>query len=124
MLTLKEKGLLFYIINHCTRIEDKIIRISKEDFINNNDAIDIVCFNVLQIGELVKKLPDNFLVQYDKIPWKKIKGLRDRVAHGYDTLDLETIWDTASDDITPLKDYCKEILSINNAVTNDEKREN
>ena len=107
MLALKDKGLLFYIINHCKRIENKIIDITKEEFINNDDTIDIVCFNILQIGELAKKLSDDFLVQYGKVPWKKIKGLRDRVAHGYNTLDLETIWYTATNDITPLKTIAK-----------------
>ena len=46
------------------------------------------------------------------MPWKDIKGMRDWVAHGYGTIDLDKVWDTALNGITPLKNYCKYILSI------------
>ena len=73
-----------------------------------------MCFNILQIGELVKKLSDEFIVKYNKVQWKSIKGMRDRVAHGYDTLDREQIWKAASEDIAPLKEYCEEIIKNDN----------
>ena len=113
MLTLKERGLLFYIIEHCERIEEKTKKISKTNFYDNKDIIEIVCFNVLQIGELVKNFSSDFIYTYNKMPWKNIKGMRDWVAHGYGTIDLEKVWDTVVNEITPLKTYCKYILSIN-----------
>ena len=62
MLTLKDKGLLFYIIEHCKRIEEKIKDKSKECFYSDKDIIEIVCFNILQIGELVKNFSDDLLI--------------------------------------------------------------
>jgi len=111
MLVKKEIGILLYIIKHCNRVIDKVKGIKKEDFFSNEDIKEIVCFNVLQIGELVKSLPEDLLSKYNEMPWKSIKGMRDWVAHGYGTIDLEKVWNTATEDIMPLKEYCEHIIS-------------
>lgn len=113
MLTVKEKGIMFYIIKHCKRIENKVEGISFESFSTNEDVKEIISFNVLQIGELAKNLSSDFLKQYPKMPWKSIKGMRDWVAHGYGTIDLEEVWKTATTDIKPLRQYCEQILKDN-----------
>ncbi|MCR5185198.1 MAG: DUF86 domain-containing protein [Bacilli bacterium] len=113
MLTVKEKGIMFYIIKHCYRIEDKIKDVSFEKFVSDEDIKEIISFNVLQIGELAKNLSSDFLKQYPNMPWKDIKGMRDWVAHGYGTIDLEEVWNTATNDIKPLREYCEEIIGEN-----------
>ena len=57
------------------------------------------------------KAKGNSVKKYGGVPWKHIKGMRDKIGHGYGTLDLDKIWDTALQDIKPLNEYCKEILS-------------
>lgn len=111
MLSVKEIGLLKNIVKHCQKIMDKMTGVSKESFVDDEDLIQIVCFNILQIGELAKNFESQFVAKYNKVPWKYIKGMRDKVAHGYGTLDIDRIWATASKDIKPLSDYCLEILS-------------
>ncbi len=107
---MKEKGLLLYIINHCERVEEKIKAIDKKDFDSSEDIQEIVCFNILQIGELAKGLDNNFTSIHDKVPWKSIKGMRDRIVHGYGTINMDRVWETAINDIEYLREYCKEIL--------------
>ena len=77
MVSTKEKGFLLNIIDHCKRIEEKTKNLTKEKFDNNQDIREIICFNIFQIGELVKKLPNDFLSKYPAAPWKNIKGMRD-----------------------------------------------
>ena len=74
---------------------------------------EIVCFNILQIGELAKNFTADFLQTYNQANWRQIKGMRDKVAHGYDTIDVKRVWETSKEDIKPLLDYCREILSSN-----------
>ena len=88
--------------------------IDEQEFKANLDIREIVCFNIFQIGELAKNLPDELLGKYNKVPWKDIKGMRDWVAHGYGSLDLVKTWNTATKDIKILKDYCEKILKDNN----------
>lgn len=47
------------------------------------------------------------------MPWKNIKGMRDRVVHGYGTIKMEEVWKTAVRDIKPLREYCEKILEEN-----------
>ena len=51
--------------------------------------------------------------QFGGVPWKQIKGMRDKIAHGYEVIDLDKVWDTALLDIPILKTYCENILTSN-----------
>ena len=113
MLTVKEKGIMLNIIRHCHRIDIKLKEITFEQFCSDDDIKEIVSFNILQIGELVKNLSLDFLKRYPEMPWKDIKGMRDWVAHGYGTINLKEVWDTAVNDIKLLKDYCEIIINEN-----------
>ena len=75
-----------------------------------DDIKEVVCFNLFQIGELANGLSVEFIKEYNKIPWKQIIGMRNRIVHGYDTINLEIVWNTAIESIPELKEYCKEIL--------------
>ena len=110
MLKTKEKGLLQNIVRHCESIERIIKNLTKEQFESDEDKRDLVCFHILQIGELAKHFDDNFIVNHSGVPWNKIKGMRDKVAHGYDTIKTERVWSTAIEDIEPLHEYCLKIL--------------
>lgn len=98
------------ILYHCERINSNIANISLDEFINNLDIQDIILFNIFQIGEIAKKLSDEFINQYNTIPWKEIKGMRDRVGHGYQNLNIERTYLTAVNDIPALTKFCKELL--------------
>jgi uncharacterized protein with HEPN domain len=45
------------------------------------------------IGESVKRVPDDFRMQYPSIPWRKITGMRDVISHAYEDLMYEILWD-------------------------------
>ena len=77
------------------------------DFIAKN-AISMC---ILQIGELVGKLSDEFKAQYHKMPWRDIKSMRNIAAHNYGELDAEVLWETVSNDISELKIYCEAIIA-------------
>ncbi|NWF68373.1 MAG: DUF86 domain-containing protein [Chloroflexi bacterium] len=47
------------------------------------------------IGEIAKRLPDGLLQQQPHIEWKQIKGFRDFLAHNYETMILNIVWDAA-----------------------------
>ena len=110
MLNVKDKGRLKQIIKHCERIEYKIGNIPRSRFDEDIDLREIVCFNIFQIGELAKGLSDEFVRKYDEVPWKQIKGMRDRIGHGYGSIDVEIVYDTANESIAELKRYCQQIL--------------
>ncbi|MGM9808645.1 MAG: DUF86 domain-containing protein [Bacilli bacterium] len=110
MLGVKDKGILLQIIKRCNRIIEKVSNISETEFSLNEDTKEVVCFNLFQIGELSNGLSVEFIKEYNKIPWKQIIGMRHRIVHGYDTINMEIVWRTAIESIPELESYCKEIL--------------
>ena len=111
MLGVKDKGILLQIIKRCNRVIEKVSNINETEFNLNEDIKEVICFNLFQIGELANGLSIEFVKEYNKIPWKQIIGMRNRIVHGYDTINLEIVWNTANESIPELKKYCKEILN-------------
>lgn len=44
------------------------------------------------LGEAVKRLPADLRQRHPQLPWDKIAGTRDYIAHGYDSVDYDVIW--------------------------------
>ena len=111
MLGVKDKGILLQIFKRYNRVIEEVSNISETEFSLNDDIKEVVCFNLFQLGELANGLSVEFLKEYNKIPWKQIIGMRNRIVHGYDTINLEIVWNTSIESIPELKEYCKEILN-------------
>jgi uncharacterized protein with HEPN domain len=62
------------------------------------------------VGEAAKRLPMTLRDQYPNVPWKQMAGMRDRIVHGYDTVDLEIVWDVVKQDIPHIKPQIQQIL--------------
>ena len=68
-------------------------------------------FNVLQIGELARNgLDESFVSSHPNIPWKQMYGLRNRIAHDYEGIQMKIIWETITKDFAPLRDALQGIL--------------
>ena len=66
---------------------------------------------ILQIGELAGGLTDEFRDgTKEKMQWSLIRGMRNWAAHSYKEMDNEIIWDTISNSIPLLMEFCAEIL--------------
>lgn len=84
---------------------------SLESFQDDEMCVEATVFNLMQIGELAKSsLSDEFKKELKNIPWKQIYGLRNRIVHGYDGVNLQIVWDTITDDLPKLEKEIKEVL--------------
>jgi len=63
------------------------------------------------IGKATKRLSADIREQYPEIPWKDMAGMRDRIIHGYDDVDLEIVWDTVKKEIPKIKPLIQNILN-------------
>ena len=112
---------LMKIVQHAGEIQDTITRFEldldkfKNDFIVKN-AISMC---VLQIGELSSRLTENFKERYDGVPWRKIKDMRNLVAHNYRIMNLELLWEAISIHVVYLCEYCEKIIDIEEGSKND-----
>ncbi|MCL1883408.1 MAG: DUF86 domain-containing protein [Defluviitaleaceae bacterium] len=65
---------------------------------------------LINIGEMVKLLSEELKRENPLVPWRSIAGLRDVTAHGYMTLRMEDIWETASIDVVTLREQIDKII--------------
>lgn len=84
---------------------------SYEAFDDNRVLKNAVALPILQIGELAKKLSNEFKEQNDQISWREVVGMRNVIAHKYATVDAETLWETATKNIPELLDFCENKLA-------------
>ena len=109
----RDVALLEKIIQHAEEVEGTILRFSlnldkfKSDYVAKN----AITMCILQIGELANNITDEMKLKYDKMPWRDIVGLRNRVAHTYSTVDKEILWHIATSNIPELKSYCEKIIN-------------
>jgi len=65
---------------------------------------------IMVIGEAAKRLSPEFQNETGQIPWSAVARMRDRLIHGYDTVDLEVVWDTVRQNIPSLLQAVRERL--------------
>lgn len=98
-------------IEYINRAEQYTMNITFKEFSNNIMTIDATVFAISQIGELVKNLDKNFQNKYCSIKWHILKGLRNRIIHDYEGINLELIWSIVKKDIIQLRCDLQEILN-------------
>jgi len=54
------------------------------------------------IGEAASKVSRNFQERFSEVPWPRIIGMRHRLIHGYDDINLDILWETITVALPPL----------------------
>jgi len=82
-------------------------------FMSDAKSVSALLHQVTVIGEAVKRLSPEFRNAHSDIPWKRIAGMRDKLIHGYDHVDLEEVWRAATRDVPELLAYLEPLLPKN-----------
>lgn len=109
----RDYGIILRMIEHCTRIQDIKMRFgdSFETFSKDPAYQDAINMNLFQIGELSNQLSDDLRKSRSDIPWHKMYGIRNIIAHAYVIVDLKTIWLTVEKDIPKLVNQLNDCLN-------------
>lgn len=84
------------------RIEDYLSDSTFEKFLKDIKSQDAIVRNLEIIGEAAKGISSELIQKYDKIPWKKLSGMRDRLIHHYFGVNLDIIWEIVKHDLPDL----------------------
>ncbi|OLL15998.1 hypothetical protein BKH32_00255 [Actinomyces oris] len=72
---------------------------------------DAPSWNFTILGEAAAKLPEEFRVGHPEIIWRRSIGLRNRVVHGYWSIDVDILVTTARNDLPELGRQLGALLS-------------
>ena len=97
--------LIYHVRDVAAEIAGFLSRHTREDLQNDIFAERGLIMSLYMIADLATRIqtehPD-FVATLPQVPWKDIRGLRNRVAHGYFELDIEVLWRSAVEDIPTL----------------------
>lgn len=110
---LPEKDLVRF--RHMLDSSREIVEVSKRK--NRNDLererlLNLALVRLLEIiGEAAVKISEETKSKHPEIEWQQIIGLRNRLIHGYDSIDFDIMWTIICQDIPPLVSKLEKILS-------------
>lgn len=108
----RDSAILEHIISYCGQIAQTVEHFGADYAVFTASPIyrNAVALCILQIGELVGKLSDEFRKTHPGVPWRQIKATRNIVAHNYGSVDPESTWEIVTADIPELEQYCRAVL--------------
>lgn len=80
-----------------------------DGFAANSILVEACVFNLSQMGELANRVDDTFAAAHSDIPWRLVYGLRNRIVHDYEGVNLHLIWQIIQDDMPGFRDALMKI---------------
>lgn len=106
----RDNDQLGVIIRYCERLAASLDRFGRSYgcFCGDIPFQDSCSLCLIQIGEAVGRLSDEFKVAHPQIEWRRIYGMRCHLVHGYEMFDAEIAWDAIENEVPPLEAFCRE----------------
>lgn len=105
---------LGHMLQAIERINRYVAGLDQAGFLANDEKQDAVIRNIEILGEAANNIrqhhPD-FAVAHADIPWDDIYLMRNRVAHGYFSVDLDIVWRTIRNELPGLERSVRSLLA-------------
>lgn len=98
----RDNASLLDMINAAKRVLRFAEGLDKSALATDEEKQSAILYQIIVLGEATKRLSAEFRSQHPEIPWKDIAGMRDILAHQYDRVNLNTLWDAMQTDIPEL----------------------
>ena len=108
------------IVKYCDQIEAFLHGFTRETFDADLRTQNAVLYSLQTVGEAAirldkeeKRRGESGLTEsrYPHVPWRDVRGLSNVVRHGYDDIDLDIIWATATEGIRPVRDAANQEIT-------------
>lgn len=106
----RDQAYLLDIANACKTILELTQDIDQTEFLEDKRTHLATLYELTVIGEVVKRLSNEFRQSNPEIPWKQIAGMRDKLIHNYNQIDLELTWDVVESSIPQLLVFINSLL--------------
>lgn len=106
----RDEAILLDIARAAHLVSDFKSNMDKKTFLQDIKTQSAILHQLMIMGEAVKRISENFRFQHPEIPWTLVAGMRDKLIHGYDIVDLDRVWKTANSDIPELLDQIRPLL--------------
>lgn len=78
--------------------------------LESDRVLGLAFLQLVQIlGEAANRMSKQYREQHPEIPWSQIIALRNRLIHGYDTIDFDILWNILKEDLPRLVSVLEQI---------------
>lgn len=107
----RDKGRLEDIVEYSNNVTMLIDGYSFDELVADKRTYYSVIKNVEIVGEAAFMLTSDFKKSHPEIPWKVVQGMRHVLVHDYATIDPKELYNTAVNDMKPLRQQVERIIS-------------
>ncbi len=104
------EALFKHIFDEITFLEAETANMTKEMFLKDEKTQRAFARSIEIIGEAVKNISNDVITKCSETPWRNIAGMRDKLIHGYFSVDYEIVWDVAKNIIPEFKRQLTKIM--------------
>ncbi|MGD1029702.1 MAG: HepT-like ribonuclease domain-containing protein [Opitutaceae bacterium] len=97
-----QDAFLYDILKHAKAIQRYTTGVTPDGFWANEILRDAVAMRVAAIGEAARQINSTTERALPKVPFKEIRGMRNRIAHDYGGIDFREVWKVVEQNIEPL----------------------
>lgn len=99
-----------HMLGHAREAVEMLAGRTRDD-LDRERQLNLALVRLLEIvGEAAARTPVEARDRYPEIPWYEIVGLRNRLIHGYDSVDFDILWQIVRKDLPPLIETLQRIL--------------
>ncbi len=106
----RDGATVLQIVEAARLVREFVQGLDRQIFAQDVRTRSAVLYQLLVIGEAAKRLSDETRDQHPRIPWRAVAGMRDKLIHGYDVVDVDQVWQTAHADVAALLDELEPLV--------------
>jgi uncharacterized protein with HEPN domain len=101
---------LRHILDPVEKVSRYLVDVDEETFLGDTLIQDGVIRQIQIMGEAVRRVSPSLRNRYPSVPWHNIARMRSKLVHDYFGVDLLIIYDTAINDLPPLRTHVQAVL--------------
>ena len=106
----RDLGAIVDIVLAARDLAELLRGVTKEEFLRQKFILAAAVRQLEIVGEATKRLTPEFRERHPSIPWRDMAGMRDRLIHAYDDLDLDRVWEAATERLPEVSAYLEPLL--------------
>jgi uncharacterized protein with HEPN domain len=112
----RDLAVVLDIVLACRDVESFLRGVERAAFLEEEAGDEVrktrsaVIHQLLVVGEATKRLSNELRAANPQVPWQAMAGLRDRLIHGYDEIDLDRVWQISTVEVPKVRRHLEHLL--------------